>query len=167
MTGTPFAPAEVLAAAQESVQRLDQTRSFLVAVRPAGEVIEAVAHDRYLHAGPPLGADEPPAPMRGALAAVLVFEGRCATIDAALSLIESGALDLGSANEAGAVGAVAGIVSPSMPTICAGSDSDTASRFSIGCSVIITIRISAEPMITLSVRSMGVRAAAITTPPCR
>ena len=108
-------------AAQTSVDRLNQTRCFLVDVAPAGSVIEGVTETRYLHAGPPLGAAELPAPMRGALAAVLIFEGRCASLEEADYLLRSGDLELGSANESGAVGAVAGIISPSMPVVVAES----------------------------------------------
>jgi hypothetical protein len=109
-------------AVQATVERLDQTRTFLVGVAPAGEVIQGVGTGRYLHAGPPLEPGEVPAPMRGALAAILVFEGRCATVEDAYDLLDSGALELGSANEAGAVGAVAGIVSPSMPVVVVESE---------------------------------------------
>ncbi|MFS2295687.1 MAG: DUF1116 domain-containing protein [Actinomadura sp.] len=109
-----------------AVRRLDETRSFLVGIAPAGEVVPAVGPDRYLHAGPPLGSHEVPAPMRGALAAVLVFEGRCPTIEKAYALLDSGGLELGSANEAGAVGAVAGVISPRMPVVVI--ESDTGAR---------------------------------------
>lgn len=107
-----------------AARKLDQTRSFLIGVARAGDVIEAVSLDRFLHAGPPLGGDLPK-PMRGAVAAVLVFEGRCATIDSAYELLDAGRLELGSANDSGVVGAVAGIVSPSMPVIVVESDAGT------------------------------------------
>jgi hypothetical protein len=113
-------------AAQMATQRLDETRTFLEGVRPAAEVIQGVSANRYLHAGPPLGTDTLPAPMRGALSAVLVFEGRCASVDEAERLIDSGAIELGSTHDSDAVGAVAGIISPSMPVVV--MDSDTGHR---------------------------------------
>lgn len=116
----------VVDAVDPAVRRLDDTRSFLVGIAPAGEVIPAVGTDRYLHAGPPLGSHGVPAPMRGALAAVLVFEGRCPTIGEAYAHIDSGRLELGSAHEAGAVGAVAGVISPSMPVVVI--EADTGAR---------------------------------------
>lgn len=53
---------------------------------------------------------------------MLVFEGRCSTISEAERLIDAGGIELGSTHDSHAVGAVAGIISPSMPVVVVQSD---------------------------------------------
>ena len=61
-----------------SVDALDQTVVRLEGVRAAGDAIPGWPR-RYLHAGPPVGLDELPGPMCGALLGALVFEGEAGT----------------------------------------------------------------------------------------
>jgi hypothetical protein len=88
-----------------------------IRARRAGELVDAVGARAFLHAGPPLNGREPVGPMRGAIAGALVLEGEAATIDEADAIIAGGGVTLSPCHEAGGVGAMAGIVSPSIPVL--------------------------------------------------
>jgi hypothetical protein len=102
---------------QRSLDALDQTAVRLVGVRPAGEVIDAVAPRVYLHSGPPLALADIPGPMRGALLGALVFEGEARDLAEAAEIVDAGEVELRSCHDNGAVGAMAGIVTPRMPGV--------------------------------------------------
>ena len=70
---------------------------------------------RILHAGPPLAWPDMCGPQRGAVAGAILYEGWAENLDAAAKLAESGAVTLEPCHEHGAVGPMAGIISPSMP----------------------------------------------------
>lgn len=100
---------------------LDQTTAYLAGVKLAGEVTDAVGPRTFLHAGPPIAADELLGPMRAAAMGALVLEGEAADLDAAGRLIDEGGLELRPAHEAGGLSAAAGVISPSVPVIVARS----------------------------------------------
>ncbi len=88
----------------------------IVDVVTAGEVIPALRQSRLLlHAGPPIDESEMCGPMRGALIGAILFEGWAATPDAAASLLDTGDVRCEPCHHHGAVGPMAGVVSPSMP----------------------------------------------------
>ena len=111
--------ARVAAANEQAMARLLGARPMLVDVRPAGEVIPGLRgpHQRLLHAGPPIEWQRMCGPMRGAVVGALLFEGWSADPDMAAALAASGEVDFQSAHAAGAVGPMAGVVSPSMPVL--------------------------------------------------
>lgn len=78
---------------------------------------EALGLERgqFLHAGPPLTWERASGPMRGALIAGMLFEGLADDPDQAVELGASGRIELAPCHSAGAVGPMAGVVSPSMP----------------------------------------------------
>lgn len=96
-----------------AVDRLVQSRPMLVAVVRAREVSPHLAAGGLLHAGPPLGADRPPGPMRGALVGALILEGT--ERDIAESKVDASDLELAPCQDHGFVGPMAGVVSASMP----------------------------------------------------
>jgi hypothetical protein len=102
-----------------ALERLDDADVRLLGIRPAGEVIGTLGPRHYLHSGPPIGLSELPGPMRGALIGALVFEGQAATAAAAEAIIDAGEVELAPCHDAGAVGAMAGLVTPSMPGVVA------------------------------------------------
>ncbi|MFD7549398.1 DUF1116 domain-containing protein [Streptomyces sp. NPDC059578] len=96
-------------------------------VRWAGEVTDAVGVRTFLHAGPPLDGDAPPGPMRGAVLGALVLEGQAADLRAAGELFDSGGVSLVPCHSVGAVGAMAGVVSPGTAVVeVTGADGRTA-----------------------------------------
>jgi Protein of unknown function (DUF1116) len=70
---------------------------------------------RILHSGPPIAWADMCGPQRGAIAGAIVYEGWANTLEAAEALAASGAVDLEPCHDHGAVGPMAGIISPSMP----------------------------------------------------
>lgn len=89
----------------------------LVGLDVARNVIPGMTEDTILHAGPPITWDRMCGPMRGGILAGLVYEGRAASIEEAEKLASSGKIQYAPCHEHGAVGPMAGIVTPSMPVM--------------------------------------------------
>lgn len=96
---------------------LDSTTVKLVGIKPAAEVTDLVSSSKFLHAGSQLMLHEVPGPMRGALAGALVFEGVARDLTEAEEALQAGAVSLGPCHSAGGVGAMAGVVTPTMPVV--------------------------------------------------
>jgi hypothetical protein len=116
---------DIATAADPALAAMDSSRVRLVGVRPAGEVLPAVGPRRFLHSGPPLPLEEVPGPMRGALIGALMLEGEAADAAAAAAILDAGELEIMPCHDAGAVGAMAGIVTPSMPGVVVECDGST------------------------------------------
>ena len=109
-------------AAGAAVEALDSTGVTAIGVRPAGQVTGAVGERRYLHAGPPLGTAPVVGPLRGALIGALMLEGEADSPEAAARILDGGSLELASCHDNGGVGAMAGVVTPSMPVVVMETD---------------------------------------------
>jgi hypothetical protein len=109
-------------AEQTATHALDTTAARAVGVRPARELTDRVGRRTYLHAGPPIELANVVGPVRGALLGALVFEGEAASIEEAEQILERGELELVPCHDAGGVGALAGIVTPSMPVVVVETD---------------------------------------------
>jgi len=70
---------------------------------------------RILHAGPPIAWARMCGPMQGAILGAILFEGWAEDEDAARRLAESGDVAFAPCHHHGAVGPMAGVISPSMP----------------------------------------------------
>ena len=97
--------------------RFLEAQPVLVDVAPAREVLPAFAEQRrlVLHAGPPIPWPVMCGPMRGAVLGAVVLEGWADSIAAAERVVASGDVDFEPCHHHGAVGPMAGIISPSMP----------------------------------------------------
>jgi hypothetical protein len=116
------------AVTDEAVRLLDGVEVHLAGVRLARDVVPGVGPRRFLHSGPPITLDELPGPMRGAIAGALILEGEAAGAAEAEAIIAAGEVELSPCHDAGGVGAMAGIVSPS--TAVAVVESPAGERFS-------------------------------------
>ena len=89
----------------------------LIGIGVAREVIPAMAASRrlILHAGPPIAWQAMCGPMRGAVLGAVVLEGWADSIESASRSVDSGKIALEPCHHHGAVGPMAGIISPSMP----------------------------------------------------
>ena len=87
----------------------------LLDVVPARDAIPALTERRILHSGPPIGWHDMCGPQRGAIAGAIRYEGWADDLAGAEALAASGAVVLEPCHEHGAVGPMAGIISPSMP----------------------------------------------------
>jgi hypothetical protein len=107
--------AEVATANRTALDRLLGASPFLVDVQPAGAAIPGLTGQMLLHSGPPIGWDRMCGPMRGAIIGAALFEGWAADPEEAERLAESGGIAFDACHHHGAVGPMAGVISPSMP----------------------------------------------------
>ena len=70
---------------------------------------------RILHSGPPIAWAHMCGPQQGAITGAILYEGWASSLEAAEKLAASGGVALEPCHEHGAVGPMAGIISPSMP----------------------------------------------------
>ncbi|MGP3913166.1 DUF1116 domain-containing protein [Nonomuraea sp. 10N515B] len=117
LPGTAEALVTVLAdprrqAANElAARRLTSARPYLAGVRRASDVL---ADGTFLHAGPPITWERASGPMRGALIGAMLLEGLAGDEHDAAAKLAAGEITLRPCHEHGAVGPMAGVVSPSM-----------------------------------------------------
>jgi len=97
-----------------AVQRMTAAGADLVDVRPASEAL-GLERGTFLHAGPPIEWVRASGPLRGALIGAMLFEGLAETPeDAEAKLARRDGVTLEPCHHRGAVGPMAGVVSPSM-----------------------------------------------------
>ena len=109
------ATEEVRAANEEAASRIMAAQTRLVGLAPAREVVPGMTENTILHAGPPIAWEDMCGTMQGAVVGALLYEGRAADERQARELAASGEIEFSPCHEHGAVGPMAGIVSPSMP----------------------------------------------------
>jgi len=109
--------SRIRTANETAIARLIQARPMLIDVRPAREAIVGFADRMLLHAGPPIDWSRMCGPVQGAVIGAILFEGWAPSAEAARRLVEAGAIKFAPCHEHGAVGPMAGIVSPSMPVV--------------------------------------------------
>jgi Protein of unknown function (DUF1116) len=83
----------------------------------AREAIAGLAdgQHRILHSGPPIDWADMCGPQRGAITGAILYEGWADSLESAERLAASGSIALDPCHQHGAVGPMAGIISPSMP----------------------------------------------------
>jgi hypothetical protein len=96
-----------------AVARMTAAEAVLVDVLPASEAV-GLERGAFLHAGPPLDWERASGPMRGALIGAVLLEELAATAEEAEQRLAAGEFDLEPCHHRGAVGPMAGVVSPSM-----------------------------------------------------
>jgi len=116
------------AANGEAVERMMASRPLLAGVLPARETIPYLAGGRrLLHAGPPIGWERASGPLRGAIVGAVLYEGWAAGEDEARELAASGEVAWEPCHHHGAVGPMAGVISPAM-AVYAVEDQTTGRR---------------------------------------
>ena len=109
--------ARVAAANTRAVERLLAARPVLLDVRPAAEALPGLGARTILHAGPPIEWPRMCGPVRGAVIGAILYEGWARTPGTAQALAEHGEIHFAPCHQYGAVGPMAGIISPSMPVV--------------------------------------------------
>jgi len=112
---SPTSTSPIDDANAQALQRIYAARPYLVAIRPARELLPQLREYTILHAGPPVLWEAMCGPMRGAILGAVAYEGWAADLGAALALVESGRIILQPCHSRNAVGPMAGIITPSMP----------------------------------------------------
>ncbi len=97
-----------------ALERLTSARPLLTGVARGGESIAFLTGRRLLHAGPPIAWERASGPLRGALIGAVLYEGWAADEAAAMALLASGEVPFEPCHHHGAVGPMAGVISPSM-----------------------------------------------------
>ena len=105
------------AANAEAVRRLDTAEPMLVDVLPAQDVLPGLGPSTrtILHSGPPVGWKRMSGAQRGAVIGMLLFERWARSPEEAMGMLEAGEIELRANHEYGAVGPMAGTISPSLP----------------------------------------------------
>ena len=110
-----------------ALERMLRVQARLVDVRPAREALGLEA-GQFLHAGPPITWERASGPLRGALMGGAALEGLVDDPEDAAALFASGAaVSLDPCHHHGAVGPMAGVVTPSMWMFVL-EDPDTGAR---------------------------------------
>lgn len=91
------------------------SRPVLAGVGKAIESIPGMTEKMLLHSGPPIEWERMCGPMQGAVVGAIIFEGWAADPDSARALVASGDVAFDACHHHGAVGPMAGVISPSMP----------------------------------------------------
>jgi hypothetical protein len=98
-----------------AVERILGAQPSLVDVRPASEVIAGLVGRMLLHSGPPIEWAAMCGPVQGAAIGACLFEGWASSPADARHLLDEGGIAFAPCHDHGAVGPMAGVVSPSMP----------------------------------------------------
>ena len=107
--------SRIAAANAGAVERILGAQPTLVDIRPAGEAIPGLDDRMLLHSGPPIEWSAMCGPVQGAAIGACLFEGWAADPAAARRMLDDGAVTFAPCHDHGAVGPMAGVVSPSMP----------------------------------------------------
>jgi hypothetical protein len=120
------------AANARALEAMLGAQAVLVDVLPASEAL-GLERGQFLHAGPPIGWERASGPLRGALVGALLFEGLAASPEEAeRKLAEGDGVSWDPCHSRGAVGPMAGVVSPSMWVFCLRDEvNDTSSWCSL------------------------------------
>ncbi|HEU5044579.1 MAG TPA: DUF1116 domain-containing protein [Nocardioidaceae bacterium] len=97
----------------EALQAMLGAQAALVDVLPASEAL-GLERGQFLHAGPPVSWERASGPLRGALIGAMLFEGLADTAEQAEAALAAGEVAWEPCHHRGAVGPMAGVVSPSM-----------------------------------------------------
>ena len=103
------------AANAEAFARLLAARPVLEGVEVAREALPGMGERTIFHAGPPIAWEAMCGPMRGAIIGAAIHEGWAADAEGACRLAAGGEIAFEPCNHHGAVGPMAGVISPSMP----------------------------------------------------
>jgi hypothetical protein len=107
--------AAIARANDEAVERIESAQPRLVGVGTARGLLPDVTDRTILHAGPPIDWADMSGPLRGAVIGAAVHEGLASDREDAERRAAAGEFEFGPCHERGAVGPMAGVVSPSMP----------------------------------------------------
>jgi Protein of unknown function (DUF1116) len=99
---------------EQALARMLAAEATLVDVRPASEAL-GLEPGQFLHAGPPVDWERASGPLRGALIGAMLLEGIADSPEAAEAALASGdGVSWEPCHHRGAVGPMAGVVTPSM-----------------------------------------------------
>lgn len=98
-----------------AIEKILNSKPFLVGLDRAINVIPGMRKDLILHAGPPVDWGNMCGPMKGAVIGALIYEGIAKDIEEAKIIASSNKIKFSPCHEHDSVGPMAGIISASMP----------------------------------------------------
>ncbi|HXM80786.1 MAG TPA: DUF1116 domain-containing protein [Burkholderiales bacterium] len=98
-----------------AVERYLAAQPKLAGLGIAREALAGMSGRRILHAGPPVPWERMCGPMRGAIVGAILYEGWADDAERASAMAQAGDIAFAPCHHHGAVGPMAGIISPSMP----------------------------------------------------
>lgn len=107
--------AKIDKANKKALSKVLSAKPVLTGLDKAINVIPGMKKDLILHSGPPIKWKNMCGPMRGGIICALMYEGMAKNFKEAERLAASGKIKYAPCHEYGAVGPMAGIISPSMP----------------------------------------------------
>jgi len=109
--------SRIATANAKAVERILAAKPMLVDIGRAADHVRGLGPRHILHAGPPIAWSRMCGPMRGAVVGAILYEGWAETPEAAERLAGGGGVTFAPCHHFGAVGPMAGILSPSMPVV--------------------------------------------------
>ena len=106
---------KITAANTEVVNRLAAANPALIDILPAGQVVPGLEDRMVLHSGPPVEWRNMCGAQRGAVTAMVIFEGWADSPEEAANLVASGQIALSPNHHHDAVGPMAGTITKSLP----------------------------------------------------
>ena len=106
---------KIQAANEEAVQRLTAGNPVLVDIAPAAEVIPGLKGKWITHSGPPIEWSRMCGAQQGAVIGMVLYEGWADRPESARAMLDAGEIQLEPNHHHGAVGPMAGTISPSAP----------------------------------------------------
>lgn len=103
------------AANQQAFAAYQASQPVLEGLGVAGAVVPGMGERTILHSGPPIPWSRMCGPMQGAIVGAVLYEDWAADADQAHALATGGTIALAPCHHHGAVGPMAGVISPSMP----------------------------------------------------
>jgi hypothetical protein len=97
-----------------TVEKMMEARPVVTGVAKALDVIPGMRKNLFLHAGPPITWERMAGPVKGATYGALIFEGMAKDEKEAEALVKAGKIEFAPCHHYGAVGPMAGLISPSM-----------------------------------------------------
>lgn len=114
---TAAAEQQRIKANADTLKRLTTSRPTLTGVAPAGEVVPGFTPATILTSGAPLSWPQYTGGQRRAIISAALYEGLAPTPEAAVAALERGDIQVGSTQQYGCIGSVAGIYTASMPVL--------------------------------------------------
>ena len=105
---------DIEGANRKALERMISARPMLTGVAAARDAIAGLRDGLLLHAGPPIDWPRMSGPLQGAVVGALLLEGWAADEASAEAMAASGEIDFEPCHHHGAVGPMAGVISPSM-----------------------------------------------------
>jgi hypothetical protein len=103
------------AANRQAFAAYQKAQPLLEGIGVAGAVVPDIGERTILHAGPPIAWERMCGPMQGAIIGAILYEGWAHSHAEAEALAARGGVAFAPCHDHGAVGPMAGVISPSMP----------------------------------------------------